>query len=114
MATVADKESIKNVVDNAKKVLDAKKIILEPGAAPRIIETVTEVCLEQMIVEAARLAEENGGNASLSFRNLFDIVIDNRPSDDGDKDGNIAIAFVPGPQAKLLAKKDTISEGEDD
>lgn len=107
-------DSIKNVVENTKKILDAKKIVLEPGSAARIIETVTEVTIEQLITETARLAEENGGNASLSFKQLFDININNRVSDDGDKDGNIAIAFVPGPQAKLLAKKDTISEGDDD
>ena len=114
MATQENKDFMAEVSTTTENILASKHIVLEHQAAERVIETTAEVFIEQLIAGVAKLAEENGGNASISFKQLFDININNRTSDEGDKDGNVAISFVPGPQAKLLAKKDTISEGDED
>lgn len=114
MATAEEKDFFKSVIEDTNKVLSAKKIVIEEQQAPRVIETAAEVFLEKLIAHTAALAEQNGGEASVSFKQLLDVNITNRKSEDGDKDGNITVSFVPGPQAKLLAKKDTVSEGDDD
>lgn len=111
---INDKDLGLEIIERANKILKSKKIQLPDGQAARIIEEVTEACLEQFIWAAKKLASENGGEATIAFRQLLDINISNRVSEDGEKDGNLMISFVPGPQAKLLAKQDDLSEGEED
>lgn len=102
------------IIERTIKVLRSKHIEVPDGQGARVIEEITEACLEQFIWAAKQLAKENGGEGSITFHQLLDINISNRVSEDGEKDGNLMISFTPGPQAKLLAKQDDVSEGEDD
>lgn len=112
--TTEEKNLAAQIIERANKVLRSKQIKLPDGQAARVIEEVTEACLEQFIWAAKKIASENGGEGSISFRQLLDINISNRVSEEGEKDGNLMISFTPGPQAKLLSKQDDVSEGEDD
>jgi len=114
MADMKEKELGNEIIERTNKVLKSKKIQLPDGAAGRIIESVGEALIEQLIWGAKKIALENGGEGSISFRQLIDVNISNRESDDGEKDGNMMISFVAGPQAKLIAKQDEATEGTDD
>jgi hypothetical protein len=111
---VNEKEIIKEVAEKGRAILKQHKINLQPEQAAKVIETVMTVGLEQLILATKKVAAENGGEATVSFKNLLDVCITNRESEDGEKDGNQMIAFVPGPQAKMLAKQDDATEGEED
>lgn len=112
--TSEEKNIAAQIIERANKVLRSKQIRLPDGQAARVIEEITEACLEQFIWAAKKIASENGGEGTIAFRQLLDINISNRVSEEGEKDGNLIISFTPGPQAKLLAKQDDVSEGEDD
>jgi len=114
MATINETEIMERIGEDAWKVLQTKGIELPKDHAPRIIKDIMAAGLEQLIVNTKRLANENGGEANVLFSNLLEVSITNRESDEGDKDGNLMVAFTPGPQAKLLAKSDDATEGEDD
>ena len=111
---MTEKEIIKEVAEKGRKILEQSKIKLQPDQAAKVFELVMSVGMEQLILATKKIAAENNGEATVSFKNLFDITITNRESEDGEKDGNQMIAFVPGPQAKMLAKQDDATEGEED
>lgn len=109
------KDIMKAVVERSRKILAGDKIDLDEATAPRILERVTAVTLESLILETKKAAAESAdGKATTSLKNLIDINFNNRESEEGEKDGNIMISFTPGPQAKLLAKQDDTSENEAD
>jgi len=109
-----DNEVMEQIGNAAFKVLQTKGIELPKDHAPRIIKDIMAAGLEQLVLQTKKLANENGGEANVLFSNLIEVSITNRESDEGDKDGNLMVAFTPGPQAKLLAKSDDATEGEDD
>lgn len=114
MKKLTEADVMKQVAESSAKVLKTQKIELEPEQAGRIVKAVLSTGFEAMILATKKLAAENDGEASVLFNNLFEVVISNRESEDGEKDGNQMIAILPGPQAKLLAKQDDETESEED
>ena len=103
------------VSENVANVVYAKcKIRLDEPARRKIVEEVFKATMEQLIITVTDAANEQGGEARMDIANLISIEISNRESEEGEKDGNRIIAFVPGPQAKLLTKHDGGTEGEED
>ena len=111
---ISQKEFIKAVSDRAQPILKGEGIEIPIEQTGRMIERVMSVGLESMIIELKKYAAENGGEASISFKNLIEICISNRESEDGEKDGNQMISIIPGPQAKMLAKQDDATENDAD
>ena len=108
-------EIMKNSVEEAASVLTSEGITVEGPRKKEIILRTFTASMEAFIRNAAKAADESDdGTASISFADLIDINISNRESDDGERDGNRMISFVAGPQAKLLAKKDDETEGDED
>lgn len=108
------KDIIKAIADNGRKILASQGITLTEEQAPKVFERVMTVGFEQLILLVKQLAAEQGGEASVEFKQLIEVCINNRESDEGEKDGNQMISFIAGPQAKMLSKQDDATENEED
>ena len=107
-------ELMEQAGDRAVRVLEKDGInFTESGAA--VVSTIAGNVVEQTIKTGAeKFLSGSGEPVEIDFMSLFTIVISNRDSSDGEKDGNINIAFIPGPQAKLAVKSDGDTETEED
>ena len=115
MVSIGGNEIMEKANERASLEL-AKDGINFTDAAAAAIPTVAYKSMHHTIAVAAEKFHSGSGEpVEVDVMGLFTLVISNRASEDGEKDGNVNIAFVPGPQAKLAVKSDDdTEEGEDD
>lgn len=112
---MTEKEISQELIKKIKDDVAAKKVVLGEGGEGRIINAVGEALISNLVRLAAKCAKESeDGVGTVTFQNLIDVNVSNRVSEDGEKDGNLMVSFVPGPQAKLLAKQDDATEDVDE
>ena len=105
------------VVTRVKNEIEGKKVNLPDGAEGRIIEAIGTSLISNLVWAAKESAKASAdGNGSISFCNLIDVNVTKRDAgdEDAEKDGNLMVSFVPGPQAKLIVKDDAVTESDDD
>ena len=110
--TTVDQEFLKEeVAKRANRVINNSGIQIPDEQAGRILEVIAASYFEQLIWAAKEIFKSNNcEHGSIDFAKLVEINISNRETETGEKDGNIIIYFTPGPQAKLLAKEDSLVE----
>lgn len=70
--------------------------------------TTTFACvyIEAMVMVLGKLMKNVKEETSINFLDLFTVSVNNRESDSGDKDGNINLAFTPGPTVQTIMERD--------
>lgn len=114
MEMIKDTEFIKKVDALAKPVLEANNVTFEDEQYAEISRLFFNTTWDKMMQVAKDIAVENGNNVTINVGDRFSIIITDRVSDDGEKDGNLNIGFEAGPRSKLIIKQDSATEGADD
>jgi hypothetical protein len=110
----SNEQMLQTAFENARAELLKEKITLPAERAGTIIASIVDAALEQLVLVAKGESASNGNEeVNLEVSPFITINIKNRNSDDGEKDSNRIVNFVPGPQARLAAKGDENENDED-
>lgn len=77
------------------------------------VYTILMIGMEEIIKSAAKLANDSKEVVEVNLDSLMTIKIENRESENGDKEGNIIPSVECGPTFKLLVKNDALTEDID-
>lgn len=110
----SNEQMLQTAFENARAELLKEKITLPAERAGTIIASIVDAALEQLVLVAKGESASNGNEeVNLEVSPFITINIKNRNSEDGEKDSNRIVNFVPGPQARLAAKGDENENDED-
>lgn len=112
-------EKARKIVEDSTAVafneLRAQGIVLpDPSEAPEIIATIAEVYDTSLIEHIAKEAPKEKGGITFEVGKVFTIRSSVRPSEKGEKAGNICVILEPGPITKKAFKNDDATEEADE
>lgn len=112
-------EKTKKIIEDSSDVafneLKAQGILLpDPVEAPEIIANIAEVYITSLIEHVAKEAVKEKGGINFEVGKLFTIRSSVRPSEKGEKAGNICVILEPGPITKKAFKNDDATEEADE